>query len=352
MSKLRDFTCPSCPAVFLLSCSLPSNVEYLSTPKKMNVISFANQHKVKWQPINIGFHWNESENKYDKNLEKCYEINRRPSTHDFVELDDATLRTRQEYLENYDHIAIDTGDIYHIDVDNLNMTDEWRSQVEEWKSKWPYYLSASKKLPHFLVKFEEKEEGNRIEPTITGKISKEWLYISMYDEQPVRDNYGALKIIFEEVPEVFLDRVEQNFKDPLVKQKLMEINKIGNILYVSQDESKPIMLAFHVYKTSKAYGITFIPFSINVSRDIRLYISQLKNKTYLFGKSAMSNFVSKMLYAAGIKKKSGDPGYQPGFNTKGAINLLRQAFVSRAMNEPSFSAVDKETLALAMKHSP
>jgi len=49
-------------------------------------------------------------------------------------------RTRQEYLENYDHIAIDTGDIYHIDVDNLNMTDELRSQVEEWKSKWPYYL--------------------------------------------------------------------------------------------------------------------------------------------------------------------------------------------------------------------
>ena len=88
----------------------------------------------------IGFHWNESENKYDKNLEKCYEINRRPSTHDFVELDDATLRTRQEYLENYDHIAIDTGDIYHIDVDNLNMTDELRSQVEEWKSDSTIFL--------------------------------------------------------------------------------------------------------------------------------------------------------------------------------------------------------------------
>ena len=59
----------------------------------------------------------------------------------------------------------------------------------------------------------------------------------MYDEQPVRDN-----------PE--------------------------------DDESKPIMLAFQVYKTAKTYGITFIPFR-NLSRDIRLYISQLKNKTYL-----------------------------------------------------------------------
>ena len=139
----------------------------------------------------------------------------------------------------------------------------------------------------------------------------------MYDEQPVRDNYGALIIIFEEVPEVFLDRVEQNFKDPLVKQKLMEINKIGNILDVSQDESKPIMLAFHVYKTSKAYGITFIPFSINLSRDIRLYISQLKNKTYLFGKSAMSNFVSKMLYAAGTS-----PTRLRVFHSKGAAIVI------------------------------
>ena len=127
---------------------------------------------------------------------------------------------------------------------------------------------------------------------------------------------------------------------------------ISPIHYVPEEASKPVTLAFHLYKTANTYGITFIPFSINLSRDIRLYISQLKNKTYLFGKSSMSNFVSKMLCTASIKKKKGDPGYQPGFNTKGAINLLRQAFVSRAYKDPSLSAVDKETLALAMKHSP
>ena len=196
--------------------------------------------------------------------------------------------------------------------------------------------------------FQKKHD----EPTFTGKISKEWLYIQMYDEQPARDNYGALKILFEDVPPTFLDRVKKNFKDPFVKKKLLEINEIGNILYVPEVASKPVTLAFHLYKTANTYGITFIPFSINLSRDIRLYISQLKNKTYLFGKSSMSNFVSKMLCTASIKKKKGDPGYQPGFNTQGAINLLRQAFVSRAYKDPSLSAVDKETLALAMKHSP
>ena len=232
---------------------------------------------------------------------------------------------------------------------NVKVKLEGKGRVESEQRKQTETVSPFQDMKQAIYDTFQKKHD---EPTITGKISKEWLYIQMYDEQPARDNYGALKIIFEEVPEDYLDRVKRNFKDPLVKQKLMEINKIGNIIYVPQDESKPIMLAFHVYKTSKAYGITFIPFSNNLSRDIRLYISQLKNKTYLFGKSAMSNFVSKMLFAAGIKKKPGDPGYQPGFNTKGAINLLRQAFVSRAMNEPSFSAVDKETLALAMKHSP
>ena len=38
MSKLRDFSCPSCPAVFLLSCSLPSSCLY----KKNNMKKFYN----------------------------------------------------------------------------------------------------------------------------------------------------------------------------------------------------------------------------------------------------------------------------------------------------------------------
>ena len=95
----------------------------------------------------------------------------------------------------------------------------------------------------------------------------------------MRDNYGALKIIFEEVPKVFLDRVKRNFKDPLVKQKLMEINKVGNIIYVPQDESKPIMLAFHVYKTSKAYGITSFPFS---NMAMQLYFCEKQGISFFF----------------------------------------------------------------------
>ena len=187
-------------------------------------------------------------------------------------------------------------------------------------------------------------------PVHTGKIHKAWIYIKMYDEQPVRDDWGSLKIMFEDVPRMFLNRVEKNFKDPVVKKKLLDINA-GNILYVPDDARKPVTLAFHVYKTSNTYGITFVPFSIPLSTDIRNYISQLRNKTYLFGKGKMSSYVGKMLFDAGVKKKTNDAEYKPGLNT-GSINLLRKSYVSTAFAAESLSAIDRETLAFAMKHSP
>lgn len=187
-------------------------------------------------------------------------------------------------------------------------------------------------------------------PVHTGKIHKAWIYIKMYDEQPVRDDWGSLKIMFEDVPRMFLNRVEKNFKDPVVKKKLLDINA-GNILYVPDDARKPVTLAFHVYKTSNTYGITFVPFSIPLSTDIRNYISQLRNKTYLFGKGKMSSYVGKMLFDAGVKKKTNDPEYKPGLNT-GSINLLRKSYVSTAFAAESLCAIDRETLAFAMKHSP
>ena len=122
-------------------------------------------------------------------------------------------------------------------------------------------------------------------------------------------------------------------------------------LYKKLLNRKPVTLAFHVYKKSNTYGITFVPFSIPLSTDIRNYISQLRNKTYLFGKGKMSSYVGKMLFDAGVKKKTNDPEYKPGLNT-GSINLLRKSYVSTAFAAESLCAIDRETLAFAMKHSP
>lgn len=143
----------------------PDNVECPSTPQNVAVIPFVERHKLKWQPINLDIKWNKNKNKFDKVLLTSREYNRKPTSKDFKELDDEVLRSRQSYLDSYDHIAIDSGKVHHIDVDNLNMSAELESQVEEWKKQWPYYLSASKKLPHFFVRFDEAFENDRVAKT-------------------------------------------------------------------------------------------------------------------------------------------------------------------------------------------
>ena len=52
MSKLKDFTCPSCPAVFLLSCSLPSSCLY----KKNNMKIFYNNMTANEDPKHVCNH--------------------------------------------------------------------------------------------------------------------------------------------------------------------------------------------------------------------------------------------------------------------------------------------------------
>jgi P4 family phage/plasmid primase-like protien len=147
-----------------LAC-LHDNGECPTTPENVTVIPFVERHRLKWQPINLDIKWDENKQKYDKKLQPSREYNHRPSSKDFENLDDEVLKERQSYLDSYDHIAIDSGNIYHIDVDNLNMSPELRSQVEEWKTQWPYYLSASKKLPHFFVRFDEAFENDRVAKT-------------------------------------------------------------------------------------------------------------------------------------------------------------------------------------------
>ena len=85
-------------------------------------------------------------------------------------------------------------------------------------------------------KFQKKNDS----PTPTGKIDKAWIYIQMYEELPVRDDLGTLKIMFEDVPEQLTNRVDKNFKDPLVKKELLKINTVPPI-------SQSILIYIYMY---------------------------------------------------------------------------------------------------------
>ena len=38
----------------------------------------------------------------------------------------------------------------------------------------------------------------------------------MYEQQPLRDDLGTLKIMFEEVPQIFTDRVKKNYRIQII----------------------------------------------------------------------------------------------------------------------------------------
>ena len=97
-----------------LAC-LHDNGECPTTQENVTVIPFVERHRLKWQPINLDIKWDENKQKYDKKLQPSREYNHRPSSKDFENLDDEVLKERQSYLDSYDHIAIDSGNIYHIE---------------------------------------------------------------------------------------------------------------------------------------------------------------------------------------------------------------------------------------------
>ena len=77
-----------------------------------------------------------------------------------------TIKNRQKSASAFDHIAIDTKQINHIDVD----TFDHEAFVEDVKNRHPYFESARKKLPHAFVKFHNPIEGLRIESVLTQQI--------------------------------------------------------------------------------------------------------------------------------------------------------------------------------------
>jgi len=175
------------------------------------------------------------------------------------------------------------------------------------------------------------------------QISKEYLYISMYNEFPLRDNMNNLKIIREEL-------TAEN------KQKVGELNNGDNVLFVPQDESERVTFALIDYKTRRLFGIVYGDFTPTVSKMIRTYIDDMTVRQLqrlggtLFGKSKMSREIGEILKEIGVKKKKGEPGYN-GKDNIGNITLLRKAYVTRELAKVETDE-ERDKLAFAMKHSP
>ena len=126
----------------------------------INIIEFCKFFKINWQPINLII--NPKTKK--KNISKCFcndGYNYMPKPNDFtknlISIDE--LNKRQSYLKQFNYIAIDTSDFYHIDVDDNKYIDK----VQHLLTICPYFLSSTKKLPHIIYKSKHKYFKNKCE---------------------------------------------------------------------------------------------------------------------------------------------------------------------------------------------
>ena len=156
--------------------------------------------------------------------------------------------------------------------------------------------------------------------------SKEFLYISVYEEFPSRDDLGKLVI------------------NPL--NMTGNVEKTMNYIF---KKNGAWTIYLNVYKTMDFFGRVVVRFSDATSKLISNYIAKhrLKNGEHLFGTfgkdGKMSATIAAWLVEAGIK----DGKVQGQTNTPGAINLLRHAYISQKIKEE-----DVMKLSETMKHSP
>ena len=140
----------------------------------MNQIDFYENNEIKWFPINVKI----TKIKKPNGEKGCYkspsypeEYDAKCEQNDFKTLTDFEIVQRQELGENCNAVAVDTNDIYVIDVDFEDDIDYEILHPEAFnyvkgliQSNIPYKKSNTKKKgKHFFIKPTKKIEGNRVQ---------------------------------------------------------------------------------------------------------------------------------------------------------------------------------------------
>jgi hypothetical protein len=167
---------------------------------------------------------------------------------------------------------------------------------------------------------------------VYGIQSKEFLYLRLYQLASLRDNFQLL--IITDPKDAVSKTNNYIIIPPIIKKK------IRNKMIVFKPEGS---LIIQNYKTEKK-GYLKLPFLLTeeTTNLVRAYMERknLKVGDYLFGKSAMSAFVSQLLRGLGIE--------QIGSN----INYLRKAVSTEwHLHNPNAPAKDRLLFAERMAHS-
>ena len=260
---------------------------------EINIIEFCEIYEIKWEPINLKI--NHETNK--KILSKCFckdGFSFMPKPDDFTKniISDKDLKKRQSYCSQFDYIAIDTSDFYHIDVDDKKYIDK----VEDLMKICPYFLSSTKKLPHIIYKSKEKYNKNKCETIY--KYNNDYGYINpieilsgLWSYCP--KNEFILNFV-DEIPELNIDFIKKDNSDKKFDINNNNVSKNINIKY--EDDSYSI---FEVDKNKlefiKKLEICYKSSRIEIYDDWLNLLFSYKNELGEFGYELFDNLSKRVI---------------------------------------------------------
>tara|TARA_R110002126_G_scaffold174459_5_gene323025 strand:- start:327 stop:2780 length:2454 start_codon:yes stop_codon:yes gene_type:complete len=151
-----------------------------------SITDFNKQHNIKWFPINLSFTTNKD--KRVKHLEFVDEYGCIPKQTDFKTLSNEEIIERQQYIDKYEFIAIDTSVYHHIDIDMLDnetYSKEQREYIKELIKDKPYYKSISYK--------HGKKEGKHVIFTTDYKFGKQREQTKFKDIEILSGQWGWVR---------------------------------------------------------------------------------------------------------------------------------------------------------------
>jgi len=124
----------------------------------MKITEYFNKQNVLWFPLILDTSEGKKEPKYTNEY--------MPKSTDFQNLDPKEIKKRQKNTKNLRFGAVDCRIIHHIDVDHVKGETYKKEDLEfvaECKETFPYFLSSTKKQPHFLFKGDCSESPQRFQ---------------------------------------------------------------------------------------------------------------------------------------------------------------------------------------------
>ena len=186
-----------------------------------------------------------------------------------------------------------------------------------YDDKFQYYAAQS------LIQTQKKQQEQKVvnfDDYIAGVkakfgIGKQFLIASLYDVGGFRDDLNSLHIV--------ASKAEAN-------------DGSKNYAVVPKNDAAPLEIIVNQYKTSGKFGVNKVIVPVELSSQIRDYMSEKKLTygDYLFGKSRLSQYIIE------FSKQAGFPGVK--------INELRSMKVSKERTDDPQQQVES---ARAMRHS-